>query len=227
VVAELRALIDKAARGNPKADQPADEAPTIAAHPAGADHEELEELDAAIADRAEDMRGDPVDVEADEEGRPVYVYNPERERRATAFADMAMGRSTPIAHHHPAFLAQSTTKARTKGDDRRAIEFLLKWCGTTSTAATLQSIDRKSAVRFMDWLPSTRQGLSPVTMNKTLSRLGVYWKWLQNRELVDTDPWVRLKLKTLQTPHDELERAFSMEEVRGHVRQCGVIFGCS
>jgi site-specific recombinase XerC len=95
-----------------------------------------------------------------------------------------MGRSTPIAHHHPAFLAQSTTKARTKGDDRRAIEFLLKWCGTTSTTATLQSIDRKSAVRFMDWLPSTRQGLSPVTMNKTLSRLGVYWKWLQNRELV-------------------------------------------
>jgi integrase len=31
---------------------------------------------------------------------------------------------------------------------------------------------------------------------------------------VDTDPWVRMKLKTVQTPDDELERAFSMEEVR-------------
>jgi integrase len=215
VVAELRAIIERAARGNPKADQPADEAMTIAAHRAALrDPEAVAQLDEAVADRAEDMRGDPVDVEADADGRPVYIYDHERERRATAFADMARGRSTPIGHHHPAFLAQSTTKARTKGDDRRAIEFLLKWCGETSTPSTLQAIDRKSAVRFMDWLPTARAGLSPVTMNKTLSRLGVYWKWLQNRELVDTDPWVRMKLKTLQTPHDELERAFSMEEVR-------------
>jgi hypothetical protein len=73
VVAELRGLIDKAASGNPKVDQPTDEALTIAAHRARADADEREELDAAIADRAEDMRGDPIDVEADDEGRSTSM----------------------------------------------------------------------------------------------------------------------------------------------------------
>jgi hypothetical protein len=74
VVADLRALIDKAARGNPKADQPADEALSIAAHRAALrDPEAVAQLDEAVADRAEDMRGDPVATEAGEEGRPVYL----------------------------------------------------------------------------------------------------------------------------------------------------------
>jgi hypothetical protein len=78
VVAELRAIIDKAARGNPKADQPADEALTIAAHRAALrDPEAVAQLDEAVADQAEEMRGDPVAVEADDEGRPVYVYDTE------------------------------------------------------------------------------------------------------------------------------------------------------
>src|ERR1700723_3017514 len=46
VVAELRALIDNAARGNPKADQPADKALSIAAHRAALrDPEEVAVLD--------------------------------------------------------------------------------------------------------------------------------------------------------------------------------------
>src|SRR3984957_15858068 len=73
VVAELRTIIDKAASGNPKVDQPTDEALTIAAHRARGDADEREELDAAIADRAEDMRGDPIDVEADDEGRSTSM----------------------------------------------------------------------------------------------------------------------------------------------------------
>ena len=219
VVAELRAIIEKAARGNPQApdgrsiDQSANEAVEIATIRAKTTTEEVELMDEEIARRWEDMRGDPVAVEADEEGHPVYLYDPEREATASQWAALASGRATPITAYHATFVAGQMTKARTKGDDRRAIELLLRWCGETSTPSTLQAIDRKSAVRFMDWLPTARAGLSPVTMNKTLSRLGVYWKWLQNRELVEGEPWARLKLKSPQTPHDELERAFKDDEV--------------
>jgi hypothetical protein len=87
------------------------------------------QLDEAVADRADDMRGDPVATEADEHGNPVYLYDSEREARASTFADMAMGRATPIGHHHAAYLSHSNTKARTQGDSRRAIAFLTEWCG--------------------------------------------------------------------------------------------------
>jgi hypothetical protein len=206
VVAELRAIIDKAARGNPKADQPADEALTIAAHRAALrDPQEVAQLDEAVADRAEDMRGYPVAVEADEEGRPVYLYDSEREKRAAAFADMAMGRATPISHHHAAYLSHSLTKARTQGDSRRAIAFLTEWRAKAGVQATLEAITRKEALRFHDALPTLRGAPpSPVTLNKYLGRLSVYWQWLRHRELVDVDPWQRIKIKPPQTPHNEL-----------------------
>jgi hypothetical protein len=130
IVAELRAIIDRAAQGNPKADQPANEALSIAAHRVTlTDPEAVRELDEEITRRADEMRGDPVETEADGRGGPVYIYDQVREAKATAFADLAMGRATPLGHHHAAYLSHSLTKARTQGDSRRAIAFLTEWCG--------------------------------------------------------------------------------------------------
>jgi integrase len=216
VVAELRAIIERSARGNPKADQPADEALTIAAHRAALrDPEAVAQLDEAVADRADDMRGEPVATEADGNGNPVYLYDPQREAQASTFADMAMGRATPIGHHHAAYLSYSNTKARTQGDSRRAIAFLTEWCGRAGVAATLEAISRKEALRFYDALPKLPGAPpSPVTLTKYTGRLGRYWHWLQHRELVEHNPWTGLKFTMPQTPHDELERAFKDDEVR-------------
>ena len=128
---------------------------------------------------------------------------------------MASGRATPIDYHHGDFLVQSTTKARTKSDDRRAIAFLSAWCGQTNTPATLEAITRKEALRFHDALPKLPGApASPVTLNKYLGRLSVYWQWLRHRELVEADVWERIKIPEPATPHDELERPFTDEEVR-------------
>jgi site-specific recombinase XerD len=128
---------------------------------------------------------------------------------------MASGRATPIEYHHGDFLAQSLTKARTKSDDRRAIAFLSAWCDQTSTPATLEAITRKEALRFHDALPKLPGApASPVTLNKYLGRLSVYWQWLRHRELVEADVWERIKIPEPATPHDELERPFTDEEVR-------------
>ena len=113
MVAELRTIIDKAARGNPKADQPADEALSIAAHRAALkDPEAVAQLDEAVADRAEEMRGDPVDVEADEDGRPVYIYDPEREKRLRRSLTWPWGALRPSATTMPL-----TCPIRTQGAD--------------------------------------------------------------------------------------------------------------
>jgi hypothetical protein len=131
IVAELKGIIDRAAVGLPIAPPPApkaaSEALTIAAHRATLrDPEAVAMLDDEVVRRADEMRGDPVATEQDREtGSPVYLYDPQREQPAGAFADMALGRATPIKHHHPAFVGAQVTKARTKGDDRRALGFLL------------------------------------------------------------------------------------------------------
>jgi integrase len=128
---------------------------------------------------------------------------------------MASGRATPIDYHHGGFLAQSLTKARTKSDDRRAIAFLSAWCDLTSTPATLEAITRKEALRFHDALPKLPGApASPVTLNKYLGRLSVYWQWLRHREFVEADVWERIKIPEPATPHDERERPFTDEEVR-------------
>lgn len=127
---------------------------------------------------------------------------------------MAMGRATPISHHHSAYLSHSHTKARTQGDSRRAIAFLTEWCARAGVQATLEAITRNEALRFHDALPTLRGAPpSPVTLNKYLGRLSVYWQWLRHRELVEVDPWQRIKIKPPQTPHNELERPFTDDEV--------------
>ena len=217
VVAELKAIIERASRDTPAASEPAHEALAIAAHRATLrDPEAVAALDEVIAERAEEMQGDPVATEKDADtGAAVYLYDPDREAAAVSFADLAMGRATPVAPHHPTFVAAQLTKARTKGDDRRALGFLLVWCEHTGTPATLEAITRKEALRFHDVLP-TLPGAppSPVTLNKYVGRLGRYWQWLMHRELVETNPWQGIKLPEPTTPHDELERPFSDDEVR-------------
>jgi hypothetical protein len=143
------------------------------------------------------MLGDPVATETDPDtGGPVYIYDAGRESAAGLFAAMASGRATPIECHHGDFLAQSLTKARTKSDDRRAIAFLSAWCDQTGTSATLEAITRKEAFRFHDALPKLPGApASPVTLNKYLGRLSVYWQWLRHRELVEADVWERLRYR--------------------------------
>jgi site-specific recombinase XerC len=216
VVAELRAIIERTAVGNPEADQPADEALAIAAHRAKImDPEEREALDEEIARRADEMRGDPVETVADERGGPLYLYDRDREARASTFADLAMGRATPLSHHHDTYLSHSQTKVRTQGDSKRAIAFLTEWCGRVGLPATLEAIDRKAALRFHDALPTLPAAPpSPVTLTKYTGRLNRYWAWLMHRELVGANPWTGIKFAAPKTPHDELERPFTDVEVR-------------
>lgn len=213
VVAEFRAMIDEAVSGSPTDPLVVEAMELASARARSRDPEALELLDEGILMRAEELRGDPVQEEEDYGGGPLYLYDPDRERRAGEFLKLARGEEIPVALYHDDYLKQSTTKRRTKGDDERALRFLEAWCAREKVEQTLQAITRKRAARFMDDLGEIAGGQSPVTLNKYVSRLRRYWAWLVKREHVEANVWLGLNIPVPDTPYDEKERPFTDEEL--------------
>jgi hypothetical protein len=85
VVAELKA---KLASGP---SHPRDDADAWKAAMAANTGEPDDPTESTLYDHLDAMRGDPIATEADENGNPAYLYDPERERRAVEFADRAYG----------------------------------------------------------------------------------------------------------------------------------------
>jgi integrase len=65
----------------------------------------------------------------------------------------------------------------------------------------------------MDDFGAFSGGLDPVTQNKYLGRLSLYWRFLELRGHVPTDVWTGLSVKAEDTPHHEKERGFKDAEV--------------
>lgn len=174
------------------------------------DPERYNDTIAAISLGTEHLLGKPVGQ--DWEGQPVY--EPKRESLAREFAALASGTRTPIDHHHERYLEASNVKRRTQADDKRALELLLEWCDRAGVPRHLQAITKREAVRFCDELPSLKPGLTPVTLNKYVSRLSVYWSWLENRHEVEDNVWKGRRLKEPMQTTDQKERPFTDEEMR-------------
>ncbi|RDJ17042.1 DUF6538 domain-containing protein [Rhizobium grahamii] len=169
-----------------------------------------EELNEEISYRAEQIAGRPIDE--DEYGYPAYA--PGKEALALEFARVARGEQTPIDEHHAFFMSNSGVKARTRADDERAMATLKEWLAQESIPAYLQAVTKREAVRFCDALPTLKKGLTPTTLNKYVSRLSVYWAWLENRHEVESNIWKGRRLKERPKTTDEKERPFTDEEVK-------------
>nr|WP_259669282.1 DUF6538 domain-containing protein [Rhizobium lentis] len=174
------------------------------------DPAQRDEIDEEIDWQAESLAGRP--IATDEVGHEVF--DPERLRLAKDFSQLARGDRTPIDLHHEKFLAMSHVKARTLADDKRAIKLLKDWCSKAGVPPYLQAMTKKEAVRFCDELPALAAKLSPVTLNKYVSRLSVYWTWLGNRHEVDSNIWQGRRLREPQQTTDQKERPFTDDEVK-------------
>ena len=211
IVSEFRAKIERARQGT-AADPLRREAVEVAELRSRAVTDaEREMIEDAAVERAEQLQGDPllVDPLTGEE-----AFDPRREAQAVAYAAIALGRATPIDLHHAEFVAQSVTKMRTKADDQRALKFLLEWCERKQVGPTLQAITRRVAARFMGEMREVAGDQQPITLNKYLGRLSRYWQWLAQREYVEFDPWARLKVPAAPRNYEEVERAFTDNEMR-------------
>ncbi|MGM5011607.1 DUF6538 domain-containing protein [Rhizobium sp. 969_B3_N1_2] len=169
-----------------------------------------DEIDEEIDWQAESLAGRP--VATNDDGHEVF--DPERLRLAKDFSQLARGDKTPIDLHHQKFLAMSHVKARTLADDKRAMKLLKDWCNKAGVPPYLQAITKKEAVRFCDELPKLTANLTPVTLNKYVSRLSVYWTWLENRHEVDSNVWKGRRLREPQQTTDQRERPFTDDEVK-------------
>ncbi len=219
VIAELKAIIAQADNPSLSIEAARKQARDKAMHQAAllADRrkaafetEERDQVDEEIALTAEKLAGRPVGF--DEHGHETY--DSDRSAIATEFVQLARGDKTPIDHHHTKFLSMSHVKPRTQADDKRAMKLLKDWCKKAGVAPYLQAIGKKEAVRFCDELPTITDGLTPVTLNKYVSRLSVYWAWLENRHEVETNIWKGRRLKEPQQTTDQRERPFTEDEMK-------------
>lgn len=176
----------------------------------------------AIADRADEIRGDPISEHPDPETHaPAYEYDSDRERRAGYFHNIATGQETPLTALLQQWHIQAINrKPRTKGDDARALGYLEEWCKSNRIHPTLEAISRKVAGRFIGDLPTIaasawtgQQRLTNTTANKYLSSLSGYWKWLMARGMIEDNIWRGQRLETERFAPDDRERPFTDEEV--------------
>jgi integrase len=149
----------------------------------------------------------------------------ERERGyadAKAFADVALGRTTPLTLYVDAWLSEGSLggaplKPRTKLERRRTVEKLIGWLEREKLPATVEAVTRRVAGRFVsqELMPS---GRAPITLAKHVQSLSNYWRWLQRRGHVSeerSDPWARqAPRKGSPTANSiDAERPFTDDEI--------------
>ncbi|MET4689194.1 DUF6538 domain-containing protein [Sinorhizobium fredii] len=219
VVAELKAVIEQAERPDMSKDaalatarvKAMEEARRLSLQRNAAfDLEQRYRIDDAIEGYAEVLAGDPVEV--GDHGHPVF--EPERDALAMEFLAIAKGKRTPIDFHHAKYMSMSQVKARTAADDRRAIKYLKEWCESNGVSPHLQTVTKREAVRFCDDLPGLVGKSDPATLNKYISRLSVYWTWLEGRHEVDINIWRGRRLKKPLQTTDQKERPFTETEMK-------------
>ncbi|WP_457812256.1 DUF6538 domain-containing protein [Sinorhizobium meliloti] len=171
---------------------------------------ERQRIDDHIEDRAEHFAGEPIGVG----DMGVAEYEPERDALAMQFMAIAKNAETPVDFHHDRYMSMANVKARTAADDHRAIKHLKSWCDTKGLPATLQSITKREAVRFCDDLHELVGTRDPATLNKYVSRLSVYWTWLEKRHEVEFNVWRNRRFNKPMQTTDQKERPFTDKEMK-------------
>ncbi len=214
VVAELKRQIE-AARQATTGDMVTEEARALRKALREAPPSEAASVRDFIADRAHELRGDPI---GDVRGVPSgdYEFDAERERRATAFHQLATGQATPIDEHLEHWLGETPYAIRTKSDHRRAVHRLKDW-----GAETLEVVTRKRAGEFVSWLlrpdDSGEWSGDRASAAKCKSALSAYWTFLRRKGHVELNPWLDqpiAKAKANQGGEETLERPFTDAELR-------------
>lgn len=219
VVAELKAVIEQSERPDMSKDaalasarvRAMEEARRLSMRRNAAfELEQVHRVDDAIEDYAEALAGNP--VASGNLGHPVY--EPERDALAMEFLAVAKGKRTPIDFYHEKYMSMSQVKARTAADDMRAIKYLKDWCAKNGVSAHLQTVTKREAVRFCDDLSGLVGKADPATLNKYISRLSVYWTWLEGRHEVDINIWKGRSFKKPMQTTDQKERPFTDVEMK-------------
>lgn len=146
---------------------------------------------------AEDIIRDTVETRGEE------IAREEGRDRAKAFADIAMGRATPLKHHVETWLSEpgkrGTVRApRTVMEYRAILDSFALWLGGEGLGSTLEGVTRVVAGRYVSSLH--KQNLSPARMRDILAALSTYWGWLEARGFARRggNPWKEQDIPKVQ-----------------------------
>ena len=168
--------------------------------------EEREGLLDAVSDRAEAIAG-PIVGEDERTGETLH--DEAKERDALAFLRIARGEATPWDDLVENYHGQKLTKDGTKADDKLALRRLKEWCLSTGVEPVVEEITRKVAGAHIAAMVD--EGRHPATINKQVSRLASFWRWMVNRGVCESaNPWLDQRLDEPEST----EREFTDEEVR-------------
>lgn len=174
-------------------------------------------------DIAEDIVRETVEARGDE------IAAEEGSGRAKAFADIAMGRATPLKHHVETWLSEpgkrGTVRApRTVMEYRAMLDTFALWLGGEGLGSTLEGVTRVVAGRYVSSLH--KQNLSPARMRDILAALSTYWGWLEARGFARRggNPWKEQdvpKVQKAQVLRAVTDGDAAVTPVAGMRRLCG------
>lgn len=143
------------------------------------------------------------------------------EDTAVAFAEIALGKATPLKEHVAAFLADHGYQPKSVLEMERVVRRLGEWLASTKRPQTLEAITPEVGTAFMRHLV-VGHGVGTKNAGKYVSFLRSYWAWLiDHRHLpAHSAPWAA-KLPKPKAPgrHSDLEpdegkRPYRPEEMR-------------
>lgn len=192
------------------------EAERLRAQAALYEQQHSSEFREAVAERFYEIRGKRIALTTIDHGDEVVeieTFDPGRDQLAAQFKNVAFGSSIPFDLHLPAYRKEKLkVKKRTEDDLVRAIERLREWCVEHRIEENVASVGTRMAREYVRSLTLER-GLAPRTVKKYVTRLSLYWKWLEYGYFVTENPWLQVEVDIEDTPTEELERSFTNAEI--------------
>jgi integrase len=134
------------------------------------------------------------------------------EDAASSFYRAATGTGTPIQHHADAWLRESKYRPRSQDQHRGILREFVGWCGADKTAPEIEAITQRAAGRFVS--TAAERGADHGTINRKLSTLRAYWKWLVKRGHAEANPWLGQSLPKAQDGDEaKKSRAYKPDEL--------------
>ena len=119
--------------------------------------------------------------------RAIEIAEVEGGARASLFHGIAMGTATPLGLPVETWLTQKTIKPKQVLQYRRSVKKLEAHLSKTSAGA-VELVTRRVAGGFVQSL--VEEQTHPRTINKYVSALSSYWKWLRAKGYVETNVWL-------------------------------------
>lgn len=126
---------------------------------------------------------------------------------ASLFFGVATGTQTPIDLLIDKWLTEAEVKTRQKIDYRRAVTKVSSYLTSNKKEPVLEALKKRTAGEYVSSLSAKK--INPVTINKDISALSSYWKWLIKKGYLEANVWERQSLPKPKKSKNKQKRPYT------------------